>query len=93
VLVLDEAEAHLDLHAAVVVDRVLADHPGTALVVTHRRDLVERADVVWCLIDGRVAEVGDPAHLLAGNGPTARLFGHQANGHDSPVISPASVST
>lgn len=93
VLVLDEAEAHLDLHAAVVVDRVLADHPGTALVVTHRRDLVERADVVWCLIDGRVAEVGDPAHLLAGNGPTARLFGHQANGHDSPVISPTSVST
>lgn len=93
VLVLDEAEAHLDLHAAVVVDRVLADHPGTALVVTHRRDLVERVDVVWCLIDGRVAEVGDPAHLLAGNGPTARLFGHQANGHDSPVISPTSVST
>ncbi len=73
-LVLDEAEAHLDIDAAAVLDRVLEDHGGTALVVTHRRALVERADVVWCLVDGRVAEVGPPAELLAGSGPTARLF-------------------
>lgn len=73
-LVLDEAEAHLDRDAAGVVDRVLADHRGTALVVTHRRELVERADVVWCLRDGRVVEVGPPGDLLAGAGLTARLF-------------------
>lgn len=75
VLLLDEAEAHLDARAAAVVDAVLDDHRGTALVVTHRRDLVERADQVWCLQDGQVAEVGTPAALLAGDGPTARLFG------------------
>ena len=75
VLVLDEAEAHLDLDAANLVDRVLADHQGTALVITHRRELVERADTVWCLVGGRVAEVGHPARLLAGDGPTAQLFG------------------
>lgn len=73
-LVLDEAETHLDGRSAAVVDRVLDDHTGTALVVTHRRALVERADVVWCLRDGRVAEVGPPERLLAGDGPTARLF-------------------
>lgn len=73
-LILDEAEAHLDQAATGLVDRVLADHRGTALVVTHRRELVERADVVWCLVDGRVAEIGPPAKLLAGRGPTARLF-------------------
>jgi len=77
-LLLDEAEAHLDETAAALVDRVLAAHTGTALVVTHRRALVERADVVWCLVDGRVAEVGPPALLLAGDGPTARLFGRTA---------------
>jgi len=57
-----------------MVDRVLANHPGTALVVTHRRELVERADVVWCLEAGRVVEVGPPQTLLCSNGPTARLL-------------------
>jgi ABC-type multidrug transport system fused ATPase/permease subunit len=52
----------------------LADYPGTALVVTHRREIVERADVVWCLHGGRVVEVGPPHALLTGTGPTARLF-------------------
>lgn len=74
-LVLDEAEAHLDQEAAAVIDRVLDAHEGTALVVTHRRELVERCDVVWCLVAGGVAEVGPPGRLLAGDGPTARLFG------------------
>lgn len=73
-LILDEAEAHLDRSAVDMVDRVLADYTGTALVVTHRRELVERADVVWCLHEGGVAEIGLPRKLLSGNGPTARLF-------------------
>jgi ABC-type multidrug transport system fused ATPase/permease subunit len=74
VLMLDEAESHLDRAAAEIVDRVLADYRGTALVVTHRREIVERADVVWCLDGGRVVEVGPPYALLTGTGPTARLF-------------------
>jgi ATP-binding cassette subfamily B protein len=73
-LILDEAEAHLDGCAADIVDRVLADHTGTALVVTHRREMVERADVVWCLDEGRVVEVGPPRIVLRSNGPTARLL-------------------
>lgn len=89
-LVLDEAETHLDGHAARVVDRVLADHTGTALVVTHRRSLVERADVVWHLQDGRVLAVGPPEQLLAGDRPTARLFADQAapTGPDGIPASP-----
>ncbi len=82
-LILDEAEAHLDRDAAEMIDRVLADHRGTALVVTHRRALVERADIVWCLQEGRVAETGPPGALLAAKGPTARLF----NAAPTPVIS------
>jgi len=70
VLVLDEAEAHLDRHAADVVDRVIADRVGTTLVVTHRLELVARADLVWHLAAGRVVEVGAPAEVLAADGPT-----------------------
>lgn len=61
ILVLDEADAHLDPENARVVDRVLADHRGTALVVTHRRELMETADRVWYLEDGRVAGAAAPA--------------------------------
>jgi ABC-type multidrug transport system fused ATPase/permease subunit len=74
VLVLDEAEAHLSGVGVDVLDRLLADHSGTALIVTHRRDVVARCDVVWCLADGRLVEVGPPDRVLAGDGPTARLF-------------------
>ncbi|MGJ7440657.1 ATP-binding cassette domain-containing protein [Aquipuribacter sp. MA13-6] len=85
VLVLDEAEAHLDRHAAEVVDRVLDDRVGTTLVVTHRRELVARTDLVWHLRDGRVVEVGPPAQVLVGDGPTARLF---APADDGPAPLP-----
>lgn len=73
-LVLDEAEAHLDPEATAVVDWVIADHRGTTLVVTHRLSIVERADVVWCLDGGRIVEVGPPSQLLHAGGSTAQLF-------------------
>jgi ABC-type multidrug transport system fused ATPase/permease subunit len=75
VLLLDEADANLDREASAVVDRVLAQHRGTVLVVTHRPERLASADVIWHLDAGRVVEVGSPAELLAGDGPTARLFG------------------
>ncbi|WP_432544863.1 ATP-binding cassette domain-containing protein [Kineococcus sp. SYSU DK002] len=75
VLVLDEAEAHLDERAAAVVEAVLRRHRGTAFVVTHRRRTLELADEVWCLVDGRIVESGPPDRLLTAGGPTARLFG------------------
>lgn len=73
-LLLDEADANLDAATMTVLDAVLAAHEGTALVITHRRDRVARADVVWHLADGRLVESGSPRELLSGTGPTARLF-------------------
>jgi ATP-binding cassette, subfamily B, bacterial len=78
VLVLDEAEAHLSGVTAAALDRVLAAHQGTALIVTHRPAVAARCDVVWCLQDGRLVEVGPPDVLLARDGPTARLFAAEA---------------
>lgn len=75
VLVLDEADAHLDHDAARIVDAVLAHRTGTTVLVTHQPELAQRADVVWYLESGRLVESGPPALLLAGDGPTARLLG------------------
>ncbi|MFC7327450.1 ATP-binding cassette domain-containing protein, partial [Marinactinospora rubrisoli] len=51
-LLLDEADAHLDASAAGVIDRVIADFPGTVIVVTHRPERLATADVVWRLASG-----------------------------------------
>lgn len=74
VLLLDEADANLDTQAAEVVDRVVRDHGGTILLVTHRADLLLAADVIWYLEDGRLIETGTPAQLLDSDGPVSRLF-------------------
>ncbi|PXW89700.1 ATP-binding cassette subfamily B protein [Nitrosomonas sp. Nm84] len=74
-LLLDEADANLDKQASKVIDRILTEHHGTVLMVTHQLNHIMAADVVWYLEAGRLLEVGPPAELLAGNGPTARFFG------------------
>jgi ABC-type multidrug transport system fused ATPase/permease subunit len=88
-LLLDEADANLDATARATLGRVVAAVRGssTLLVVTHRRETVERADLVWHLEDGRMVEEGTPAELLTGDGPTARLFGAGQAPDDARVIS------
>ena len=81
-LLLDEADATLDYRATQVIDRLLARHRGTALIVTHRRERVFSADAVWYLEDGRLLEAGPPQTVMAADGPTARLF---ATAHPAEV--------
>lgn len=75
ILVLDEADAHLDAQTRETLREVVRGREGTTLVITHDADMVASADVVWHLDAGRLVEVGPPAELLGGDGPTARLFG------------------
>ncbi|WP_017623090.1 ATP-binding cassette domain-containing protein [Nocardiopsis chromatogenes] len=51
-LLLDEADAHLDTEAAGVIDEVVADFPGTVVIVTHRPERLASADTVWRLGGG-----------------------------------------
>jgi ABC-type multidrug transport system fused ATPase/permease subunit len=74
VLLLDEVDANLDAQATAVVDRVLAEHKGTVLIITHRKERLAAADVIWYLENGRLVEKGPPEVLLNSDGPTARLF-------------------
>ncbi|MGI9063573.1 MAG: ATP-binding cassette domain-containing protein [Pseudonocardiaceae bacterium] len=54
VLLLDEADAHLDANAAAAIDRTIAGFAGTVIVVTHRPERVACVDVVWELAGGRL---------------------------------------
>lgn len=74
-LLLDEVDANLDSQASAIIDRILAEHQGTVLMVTHRLNHIMAADVVWYLEAGCLLEVGSPKEVLAGNGLIARFFG------------------
>jgi ABC-type bacteriocin/lantibiotic exporter with double-glycine peptidase domain len=74
ILLLDEADANLDPKAARALDRVLAEYKGTVLLITHRPDWLDSADVIWHLENGRLVESGTPGELARSGGPTARLF-------------------
>jgi ABC-type multidrug transport system fused ATPase/permease subunit len=60
VLLLDEADANLDAGARDVVDRVIREQGrrSTVIVVSHRAEVLEWADVIWRMDGGRL--VADP---------------------------------
>ncbi len=50
----------------------------TTLVIAHRLSTVQRADLICLMEDGRLAETGTHAELLARNGAYARLCRSQS---------------
>jgi ATP-binding cassette subfamily B protein len=77
VLVLDEPTAALDPAAereiAETLPRLLRGH--TSIVITHRRSLVEAAQLVLVLEGGRIVESGSPAELFRRGSLLSRHFG------------------
>jgi ABC-type multidrug transport system fused ATPase/permease subunit len=74
VLLFDEADANLDERARELLERVLEDRRGrrTTIVVTHRAELLERADAIWRLENGRLAERTAGGALAPGGAAWAR---------------------
>ncbi len=83
VLVLDEPTAALDARAEYEVFRRFRDLSlGRAcLIISHRFSTVRMADRILVLEEGRVAESGSHAELLARGGRYAALFELQAAGY------------
>lgn len=79
IVLLDEATASLDVENETKVQgalsRLLAGK--TVIVIAHRMRTVENADKIVVLRDGRVAEQGSPAELMAVGGEFARMVALQ----------------
>ena len=60
VLLLDEADVHLDLEAGTALGRILDEYTGTILWVTHNRDHLADADFIWHIEAGRLVNVSTP---------------------------------
>ncbi len=89
ILILDEATSHLDAVNEQAVRRALdllqADR--TTIVIAHRLSTVRDADLIVVLDQGRVAETGTHASLLARGGLYARLVSRQLASAYAPAAS------
>jgi ATP-binding cassette subfamily F protein uup len=80
-LVLDEPTNDLDLETLDLLEEVIADYPGTALIVSHDRDFLDRtaSQIVLAEGDGRFMEyAGGYSDMLAQRGAAAPARGSRS---------------
>ncbi len=71
ILLLDEADANLDIQTSLIIDNVLAEFAGTVLLVSHHPGRINKADKIWFMDSGRIAETGTPAEIKRRNSAAA----------------------
>jgi len=76
ILILDEATSSIDPYTELVIQRGLEElfKERTSIVIAHRLSTVRRADRIYVMEDGRVAEVGTHDQLLAQGGLYSALY-------------------
>jgi ATP-binding cassette subfamily B protein len=76
IVILDEATSHLDSESEIAIQRALARllDGRTAIVIAHRLSTIVDADRIVVVANGRIAEQGTHAALLAAGGVYAELY-------------------
>lgn len=79
ILVLDEATSNVDTRTELLIQEALGEllQGRTSFVIAHRLSTVRRADVIYVIEGGRVAERGAHDELLRANGSYARIYRSQ----------------
>ncbi len=87
ILILDEATSHLDSHSEALIQAALEPlfEGRTSLVIAHRLSTVLAADKIVVLDEGRLAEQGAHADLLASGGLYAHLYATQFDRQEGPA--------
>ena len=88
VLILDEATSSLDLATESLIERALDVllEGRTAVLIAHRLNTAMRADRIAVVEDGKLAEVGPHADLIAMNGRYAAMFSAWQQSHEAHVF-------
>lgn len=87
ILILDEATSNIDsTHEALINKATEAiTQNRTSIVIAHRLSTVKRADVIFVLQNGEVAEVGNHNQLIQKNGIYSQLYYIQFKKHESTL--------
>ncbi|KAJ1492713.1 efflux ABC transporter [Baffinella frigidus] len=93
ILLLDEATSALDAESEglvqAAIDKLLASHCRTTVVVAHRLSTIRNADTIAVIVNGGVVQQGPHAELLLDKAGTyAKLVSKQMSGHSPLDICP-----
>ena len=92
ILVLDEATSNVDTRTELLIQEALGEllQGRTSFVIAHRLSTVRRADVIYVIDAGRIAERGTHDELIEANGTYARIYRSQFEHADDAAAAAAS---